>query len=384
MAGGVFSGDPLDLWERDSAMRERVRPIIADEAKSHQFLAAKRLILDSASRNMFLDYVTRDFFAALTLLARRARGDHGPDKWAEQFPRHEGIADPSLTAWALFERWIAKAKPANSTVDRWRAVFLRLQSDFPDANATALLPEQMQHWANGLINSNRTAHTVAKIWVRAARTVFAWAVDERLISRNPFVGWHVKVPKKILTRETKAFTHDEINLILSAALAIQPRSKGDAAKRWCPWLAAYSGARMGELTQLRGVDIIVRDGIHAMKISPEAGTTKTGRARTVPLHEHLIEQGFLAFVKANGNGAARPFGIPDGYIGAVVYVVILALLLAPAGRGIWIALLTLSALATLANILGVRDMANLGSFCFYCVVTTLLSPVLLWAVWELR
>jgi hypothetical protein len=29
MAGGVFSGDPLEFWERDSAMRERVRPIIA-------------------------------------------------------------------------------------------------------------------------------------------------------------------------------------------------------------------------------------------------------------------------------------------------------------------------------------------------------------------
>ena len=73
-------------------------------------------------------------------------------------------------------------------------------------------------------------------------------------------------------------------------------------KRWCPWLAAYSGARMGELTQLRGVDIVTTDGIHAMKISPEAGTTKTGKARTVPLHEHLIKQGFLTFVKANGKG----------------------------------------------------------------------------------
>ena len=112
----------------------------------------------------------------------------------------------------------------------------------------------------------------------------------------------MKVPKKIKTRETKAFTNDEINTILSAALAVQPRSKGDAAKRWCPWLAAYSGARMGELTQLRGVDVVERDGIHAMKISPEAGTTKSGKARMVPLHEHLIEQGFLAFVKANGNG----------------------------------------------------------------------------------
>ena len=173
MAGGVFSGDPLDFWERDSAMRDRVRPIIADEAKSHQFLAAKRLTLDSASRTMFLDYVTRDFFAAVTLLARRARGDYGPDKWAEQFPRYEGDGDPSLSPWMLFERWIGKAKPANSTVDRWRAVFLRLQSDFPNTNAAALLPEQMQHWANGLINSDRTAGTVANIWVRAARTVFA-------------------------------------------------------------------------------------------------------------------------------------------------------------------------------------------------------------------
>ena len=74
---------------------------------------------------------------------------------------------------------------------------------------------------------------------------------------------------------------------------------------------------MGELTQLRGIDIVERNGIHAMKISPEAGTTKTGQARTVPLHEHLIEQGFLAFVKANGNGplfhneAKQPTAVSD-------------------------------------------------------------------------
>ncbi|MGB9391894.1 MAG: hypothetical protein WCB70_18180 [Xanthobacteraceae bacterium] len=157
MAGGVFSGDPLDFWERDSGMRERVRPIIADEAKSQQFLADKRLTLEHVSRTMFLDYVTRDFFAAVALLARRARGDHGPDEWAQQFPRYEGTADPSLTPWALFERWIAKAKPANSTVDRWRAVFLRLQTVFPNTNAAALLPEQMQAWANKLIDPNRSA-----------------------------------------------------------------------------------------------------------------------------------------------------------------------------------------------------------------------------------
>lgn len=82
---------------------------------------------------------------------------------------------------------------------------------------------------------------------------------------------------------------------------------------------------------------------------------------------------------------ARPFGIPDGYIAAVLYGVILLLLLGPTGRPwIWVPLLVLASTATLGNFLGVRDMANLGSFCFYCVLTTVLSPVLLWAIWRLR
>jgi uncharacterized membrane protein len=80
---------------------------------------------------------------------------------------------------------------------------------------------------------------------------------------------------------------------------------------------------------------------------------------------------------------ARPFGIPDGYIGAGLYVVILALLLVPTQRWDWIALLALSAFATIANILGVYDMINFGGYCFYCLTTMVLSPVLLWAVWEM-
>jgi integrase len=299
---GVFAGEALDLLETNAAIRECVRPLIADEAKSEQFLAAKRLALDPASRLMFLDYVARDFFAAIALLARRARGDYGSAKWAEQFPQSQGIVDATLTPWALFERWIAAAKPAISTVDRWRGVFLKLQADFPAANAAALLPEQMQEWANGLIGPDRTARTVMDVWVRSCRAVFGWAVDEKLIARNPFITWRVKVPKKIQTRETKAFTTDEINVILSAASKVKIGSKTDAAKRWCPWLAAYSGARMGELTQLRGIDILEQDGVHAIKISPEAGTTKTGRVRVVPLHEHLVSQGFLKFVEASGKG----------------------------------------------------------------------------------
>src|ERR1700758_42593 len=46
---------------------------------------------------------------------------------------------------------------------------------------------------------------------------------------------------------------------------------------------------------------------------------------------------------------AKPFGIPDGYIAAVLYAVILLLLMAPTGKlWIWITLLVLTSSATLA------------------------------------
>src|SRR5262249_32930626 len=80
-----------------------------------------------------------------------------------------------------------------------------------------------------------------------------------------------------------------------------PRTKGEVVRRWVPWLCAYTGARSGEITQLRGVDVLLH-GVPAIKITPEAGTVKTRKPRTVPLHEHLIKQGFLTFAKESGRG----------------------------------------------------------------------------------
>jgi integrase len=54
--------------------------------------------------------------------------------------------------------------------------------------------------------------------------------------------------------------------------------------------------------QLRAADVIEQDGVKVIRITPEAGTVKTGAGRIVPLHEHLIEQGFLDFVASRQNG----------------------------------------------------------------------------------
>jgi integrase len=68
------------------------------------------------------------------------------------------------------------------------------------------------------------------------------------------------------------------------------------------WLCAYSGARAGEITQLRGADVYQRSGFYVMNLTPDAGTIKTRTAREVPLHEHIINQGFIDFVEQQGRG----------------------------------------------------------------------------------
>jgi uncharacterized membrane protein len=76
---------------------------------------------------------------------------------------------------------------------------------------------------------------------------------------------------------------------------------------------------------------------------------------------------------------ARPFGVPDGFIAAAMYgsLIVLALLV-PQITWARYPLRTVAILAVAANALGVYDMSRLGAFCFYCLLTTVVSPVLLW------
>jgi hypothetical protein len=68
---------------------------------------------------------------------------------------------------------------------------------------------------------------------------------------------------------------EEWRTILSGACAIgAPKTTFQGAQRWVSWLCAYSGARPGEITQLREMDIQHRDHVTVMLLTPDAGTIK--------------------------------------------------------------------------------------------------------------
>ena len=303
------SADSRAVWDwlNSAEARPRVRPIIADEAQTAQFLASEGLELNNEARGLFLDMVQEEFLAAVKLLERRAKRDYGPDARIQSFPKFEldkRLSVDGLSPWQLFEAWVEKRKPAPATINRWRVVFLDMDKHFAGRAAGSLKDDETFIWAQQLVTDDRGADTVNDVWCNAAHTVFKWAVKQRKISSNPFDDVAVTTQRKVSTRQSPEFNETEVQLILRTASAYPTNSNRefDVARRWVPWICAYTGARAGEITQLRGKDVSEHEGTWVIHITPEAGTVKTGKPRTVPLHDHLIEQGFSEFVKAKGDG----------------------------------------------------------------------------------
>jgi hypothetical protein len=158
-------------WTREPKVLEGIRPQIADEAKTAQFLASKGVVLNTEAQALFLDCVLPEFIAAILRLERLAGGNYEADERPSQFPKYDGRTvrpGNSMTPWALFDAWAKATQPAASTVNRWRSVFLDLDKRF--ANAGDITEDETRDWARKLVTPQRGPRTVNDIWITAART----------------------------------------------------------------------------------------------------------------------------------------------------------------------------------------------------------------------
>ena len=213
-------------WTREPQVRAGMRPLIADEAKTAQFLASKGVILNAEAQAAFLDNVLDEFFAAILLLERRANKDYSPDERPSTFPKYDGRkiirSTGRISPWQLFEAYVKARQPAPATVNRWRVIFLDLEQRFE--SAAGISEDDARDWSRQVVMPGRGPRTINETWLSAARTVFGWGVREKLIGANPFKDVKVTEPKRIQHRETKAFTDEEAKMILTAAFAVTPRT----------------------------------------------------------------------------------------------------------------------------------------------------------------
>jgi integrase len=302
-------GDVVVDAAEDMAQAERLHGEVAD-----RLLRDAGLVADTESRGRLVDAMNVAYYQATQALKRMAEGDYRPDPKAERFPEPPAKAaetakqKPTLTR--IFAQWerehLANGKSKKTAAD-FRHKLDSLREFVGHDDATRVTPEDIVAWSDRLrFTDGLSPRTVANKYLVAVKTVFGLAVQRKELRSNPAQGFTVKVPKAQKVRP-KGFTDDEANAILTAALAapeteVRRPQHTRLALRWLPWIAAYTGARVGELAQLRREDLVTEYGILSLRITPEAGAVKSGNYRLVPLHPHMIEQGLPEFIRSRPDG----------------------------------------------------------------------------------
>lgn len=223
--------------------------------------------------------------------------------------QRERMARTPVSMMGLFDGYAKERKPAVATIKAWRRQLSAFVGFVGHDDAARVTPEDVVSWKDHLLHnagkggSGLSAKTVGETYLSALKTTFRWAVENRKLPINPAETTRVRGAKKVRKRGP-GLTDAEANLILKATLTPPPprlSSERALARRWVPWICAYTGARVNEITQLRAEDVAKVDGIWTIHITPEAGSVKNHIARTVALHPHLVEQGFPAVAgKATG------------------------------------------------------------------------------------
>jgi integrase len=274
---------------------QRLRFVYAMDVNA--FLRGQDLNLDIASKDKFVRaYIDARVQAEQDLL-RHARGDYRPSPDADRFREPTVLTklNPAVPAIAMFEKYVLEAGLAASSVKRWKPLVENFVAFVGHDDLARVTTGDVVRWKDDLLTKGTANITIRNAYLAALKATLQFAFDQRDSPTNPAAGIKIRVKKKPKTRE-KGFTADEAKTILRGTLV--PATKWISvemagARRWVPWICAYTGARVNEITQLRPEDFLVHEGIDVIRIVADAA--KTREYRLVPLHDHLLEQGLLKY-----------------------------------------------------------------------------------------
>lgn len=250
---------------------------------------------------------------------RRDKGDYSGDPALPKVahvaakPTKENRSEKAVSLSALFEDYVTDLQREGRGRDvrsRWTRTIDSLRAFVKHNDAVRLTRKNILEWRDDLLKT-LSIKTVRSVYLAAVGAVLQFGFDNDRLTSNVAAGIKMRTKGKPQTRE-KGLTHAEALAVLRVAKTYEPKySKNPRtresqyrvdAKRWVPWLLAFTGARVVEICQLRKCDILREEGIDFIRITPDAGSVKDSKPRDVPIHLQLIDLGFLEFVKGKADG----------------------------------------------------------------------------------
>jgi integrase len=181
---------------------------------------------------------------------------------------------------------------APTTPPYWQLLIERFRDHLGHDDIRLVTAQDLRNYRDHLLSSGRNARTARHADFAAIRALFGFAVERQLLELDPTIGIKFRLHPLNQASRMLGFSEDEARRILSACDA-----QTIASRRWIPWLAAFTGARIATIANLRKQDIVEVDGCWAIRFTRQAGPIKTAASeRVVPIHPAILEREFLGFV----------------------------------------------------------------------------------------
>lgn len=280
-------------------------------------LGAEGLVVEPRCRQMLARAVAAAYQRVSLELTAMAQGDfsRGPRTTAIQPHSESRPSGPAAAPTArplpfadAIALWVAEKRPAPRTVYEWTRITKALEAFVGHADADRLTADDFIRWKAKMVGAGLKPKTIRDGKLAPVRAILQCAVDNRRLPANPCERIVIDVKSRAVEGR-RGYTDAEAATILRAASLAS-----DPVFRWVPWLCAYSGARLSEVCQLRVQDVRQEDGIWCMWFAAEAGSLKNANSeRAVPLHEAVLQAGFLDFVRGAPDGPLFPGLPPDAF-----------------------------------------------------------------------
>lgn len=210
-------------------------------------------------------------------------------------------ASPTLRE--VYAKWAAsKPRSADSKASCLRSVVL-FDEFTGNPPLCVLTRDQGDGFRTWLQQSERkTTSKTARDRLTWVKSVLKYASrDLGLIEKNPWEGIDIAFKT---TNKRRPWTDDELKTFFTQDLFTGyklPKDKkaGADAAYWIPLLGLYTGARVGELAQLRVCDVDTAGGFPVLSITDEGeGQSVKSQAglRKVPIHSEVVRLGLLDYV----------------------------------------------------------------------------------------
>jgi len=210
----------------------------------------------------------------------------------------------------LIDDWALERDPKRKTRDEFESKVTKLIAHLGHEDAAQVKDTDLISWKQKLLVSG-ASHKTIENYLMVIKTLFNFAKKNKKITMNP--AHEVSFQAK---RRQKQLGYDDAD---ATKILLAARAESEPHRRWVPWIAAFSGARLEEICGANVADVYEFGGVWCLDIrldnrGKDGSLKNVGSERKVPLHPVVIEEGFLRYVsRLPKDGPLFPNLTPDRY-----------------------------------------------------------------------